>query len=244
MSTKPMMTIDGRKCQIYEHGDGGPVVYCAMSLREGDEAERLASSINALVAETSYTLFVFETAAWADDCTPWAADANDTHFGGKGEETLWWLQNRAFPTVDETVGASNTRYLAGYSLAGLFALWALFVTDAFAGAASCSGSLWFPGWAEFAAEHSVMKKQSRVYLSLGGKEAKTANPLIATVEEKTKAELARLINDKNVVQAVLEMNPGGHFSKPEERTAKGIAWLLQRKSGAPACGLMQLSHGK
>lgn len=226
MNTKPMMTIDGRRCQIHQHGVGGPVVFCAMSLRGGDEADRLSAWINALVAQISYTLFVFDTAEWADDCSPWAADANDTHFGGKGGETLWWLLNCAIPAVNETMGTSDARYLAGYSLAGLFSLWTLYVTDAFAGAASCSGSLWFPGWEEFASEHRVMRKQSRVYLSLGGKEAKTSNPLIATVEEKTKAQLASLANDNHVAQTVLEMNPGGHFSKPEERTAKGIAWLL------------------
>lgn len=35
--------------------------------------------------------------------------------------------------------------IAGYSLAGLFALYALYKTDVFTRVASMSGSLWFPG---------------------------------------------------------------------------------------------------
>ncbi len=35
------------------------------------------------------------------------------------------------------------------AISGLFALWALYRTDFFAGAVSASGSVWFPGFREF-----------------------------------------------------------------------------------------------
>ncbi|MCQ2414580.1 MAG: hypothetical protein MJ063_00815 [Lachnospiraceae bacterium] len=52
-----------------------------------------------------------------------------------------------------------------------------------------SGSFWVDGWSDYAKTHALRKKAS-IYLSLGGKEDKTDNPLMATVGTRTK-ELER-----------------------------------------------------
>ena len=52
-------------------------------------------------------------------------------------------------------GAPAWRGLAGYSLAGLFALYALYQTDVFARAASMSGSFWFEGIMEYVCSHEM-----------------------------------------------------------------------------------------
>jgi predicted alpha/beta superfamily hydrolase len=65
------------------------------------------------------------------------------------------------------------RGVAGYSLSGLFALWALWQTDVFERAASASGSLWFPGFIDYARERTMTATPDAAYLSLGKKETKT-----------------------------------------------------------------------
>ena len=58
--------------------------------------------------------------------------------------------------------------LGGYSLAGLFALWASTQTNLFYGIAAASPSVWFPGWMEFEQQHPVQAQH--IYLSLGDRE--------------------------------------------------------------------------
>lgn len=81
-------------------------------------------------------------------------------------------------------------YLCGYSLGGLFALYAdaLWDEPRLCGAASCSGSTWFPGWLEFQRLHPL---RGRIFLSLGGKEKNSPDPLMAQVEQTT-MEVKRL----------------------------------------------------
>ena len=66
---------------------------------------------------------------------------------------------------------SRTYYIGGYSLAGLFSLWAAYQTDVFSGIAAASPSVWFPGFIEYMKEHEI--KSETVYLSLGDREEKT-----------------------------------------------------------------------
>ena len=114
--------------------------------------------------------------------------------------------------------------IAGYSLAGLFALYALFRTDVFSTAASVSGSLWYPGFADFTESHETAGKVEGVYLSLGDREDKGGSRIMRTVGEST-ARVERALREKGINTAY-EMNKGGHFSDPEGRLAKGIAWVI------------------
>ncbi|MCO7110734.1 alpha/beta hydrolase-fold protein [Gemmiger formicilis] len=65
--------------------------------------------------------------------------------------------------------------LGGYSLSGLFALWAATQTNALYGTAAASPSVWFPGWLEYEAAHPIQTR--RVYLSLGDREEHTKTRL-------------------------------------------------------------------
>ena len=65
----------------------------------------------------------------------------------------------------------------------------------------------------------------KLYLSLGDREARTRNPMMRPVEDKTRALAA--FYEAQGVPTVLEMNPGGHFNEPERRMARGIAWILE-----------------
>ena len=72
---------------------------------------------------------------------------------------------------------SKTYYAGGYSMAGLFSLWAAYQTDAFAGVAAASPSIWFPDFLQYMKEHDI--RTESVYLSLGDREEKTRNPVMA-----------------------------------------------------------------
>ena len=114
--------------------------------------------------------------------------------------------------------------LGGYSLAGLFALWAGYQSERFCGAAAVSPSVWFPGWMEYAKTH--IPHVQKVYFSLGDREEKTRNRTMAVVGENIRAMqdiLQPILSKQN---CILEWNKGNHFQNTAERTARGFAWLL------------------
>ena len=87
-----------------------------------------------------------------------------------------------------------------------------------------SGSFWVDGWSDYAKTHALRKKAS-IYLSLGGKEDKTDNPLMATVGTRTKELEALLKADPLTERIVFELNSGGHFADSVKRLIKGILWI-------------------
>lgn len=165
---------------------------------------------------------------WNHDMTPWDCPAvmkNGGVFTGGAEDYLRLLTERIIPSAEDKMnGTPVWRGIAGYSLAGLFAVYSLYKTDAFTRAASVSGSLWFPGIKEFVFENKMRAMPERMYFSLGSKESKTRNPYLKTVERNTLdiEEFYRLRG----IRTVFELNPGNHFQNSAERTAKGISRLL------------------
>ena len=115
-----------------------------------------------------------------------------------------------------------------YSLAAFFALWAVYQTDIFSGAAAASPSVWFPGWIEYAGDKKV--RAGEIYLSLGDREEKARNPVMRTVGDNIRKQYELLKADPACRDCILEMNPGNHFREPDLRTAKGFAWLLKENA--------------
>ena len=114
-------------------------------------------------------------------------------------------------------------FIGGYSMAGLFALWSAFQTEVFSGAAAASPSMWFPGRMEYLRGSAC--GCGAVYLSLGNREEKTANPVMRTVGDRIR-EGYELLRGRGV-RCTLEWNSGGHFKEPDLRTAKAFAWVLE-----------------
>ena len=114
--------------------------------------------------------------------------------------------------------------LAGYSLAGLFALYACYNCDVFHRAASVSGDLWFPNFKDYVFNNSMKKIPDKVYLSLGDAEAKTRHPLLKTVQNNTEEIVGHYKNLGLIV--TWELNSGNHFKNAALRSAKGIAAIL------------------
>lgn len=169
-------------------------------------------------------LAAFGVSDWNCELSPWEAEPvfGGERFGCGAAETLAFIENSLIPALDEAFPAQNRKYyLCGYSLGGLFALWAAYGSDSFTGAAGVSPSVWFPGWLEFAASHEM--KAGAVYLSLGKKEEKARNPRLAAVGNAIRSQHGLL--QSAGVPCILEWNEGNHFTEPEKRLARGIVGL-------------------
>lgn len=125
---------------------------------------------------------------------------------------------------DAREAAAKRIFIGGYSLAGLFALWAGYQTDCFDGIAAASPSIWFPSFLEYMRENKI--QTDAVYLSLGDREERTRNQVMAQVGNAIRTGF-RLLKDSGT-DCFLEWNEGNHFKEPDLRTAKAFAWLMNK----------------
>ncbi len=192
---------------------------------EGEELFRLCAES----AERPWALAVLNCGDWDRDLSPWPAKAvfrGAKDFAGGGKERLRRIEGDVLPAVREALDCPDAPcWIAGYSLAGLFALWALQESGAFAGAVSASGSLWYPGFADLALRTPPHGRPA-VYLSLGDAEDRTRSPVMRTVRDCTE-RLYRHYAEMGL-NTVFELNPGNHFQEPAARLARGIRWALRR----------------
>ena len=210
---------------IYEYGSGGPVILWGMFPHREDELAHTVECVEELVGDKSFLLVAYQVEDWNRQFSLWKTDELDGSFAGGAAQTLAWLEDELIPQIKISYGKAEEYYLAGYSLAGLFSLWAAYESDFFAGAACCSGSLWYPGFLDYTKTH-YMSENKKIYLSLGGREEKTKDPLISTVGVCTR----EIYNSLGHVSATkYEMNSGGHFADSGKRIAKGVRWLLEDK---------------
>lgn len=190
-----------------------------------------AEQIWSLLRRPQFALVSVEADDWNRCLSPWYAPKvfrGGEDFMGGASEQLALLKERVIPEVEERLGGVlQRRGIAGYSLAGLFALWAACETELFDCAASVSGSLWYEGFADYLREHDIYGE--KVYLSLGDREKFTKNVRLAAVEECTRdaAEIMRLQG----AQVRMEFNSGSHFQDVAVRLAKGIAFLAEDRHG-------------
>jgi predicted alpha/beta superfamily hydrolase len=158
---------------------------------------------------------------WNQELTPWSAPPvfGKIPFGSGAEGTLKFITNQLLPVVQEETAHV---ILGGYSLAGLFALWASYQTDRFEGIVAASSSVWFPKWIEYAQDNKPLA--NTIYLSLGDKEEKAKNPVMAQVGNAIRKQ--HEILKAQIDNTILEWNPGNHFIDSEKRTAKGFVWVM------------------
>ena len=205
--------------QVYEFGNPEASLVLIEPIHVPEGMEREAELIREYSGREFQLLGV--QVDWFRDLSPWPAPAvyGDIPFGDGAPETL--------EKILELAGKPGKRYvLGGYSMGGLFALWAACRTDAFSAVAAASPSVWFPGFTEYMTSRGMQAK--RVYLSLGDREEKTRNPVMATVGDRIREIHAWL--QSQAVPCCLEWNEGNHFRDLEERMAKGFAWAMKDQS--------------
>lgn len=223
----------GRKtCYLFGSPKAESLILCGMENFMPKEIETTGQSFAQKSSAKNAALLIFETKDWNGELSPWPAKQafGEEPFTGKGKETLQWIQETLLPFAKEKnwISKETKLYMAGYSLSGLFALWAFLETHLFDGVAACSSSLWMDGWMEYV-ETGKEGAKGTLYMSLGTKEEKTKNPLMRKVGDHTRETFALLEKEKGIVKSTLEWNPGGHFTEPSERLLKGMMWLLENQ---------------
>ena len=218
-------SIAGRRCFLYGEENAKALLIQPSGTHEEELSDGEAQAIRERAPGHVFRLLTFSVEDWNRDLSPWEASPvfGNEGFGCGAQETLAWIEKELLPEMESRQGLPDRIFLGGYSLAGLFALWAAFQTDRFRGIAAVSPSAWFPGWLDFAAENRCLCPA--VYLSLGDREEKTRNRTMATVGDAIRWQ-RELLEGK--ADCTLEWNPGNHFAEPDVRMAKGFAWLLER----------------
>ena len=196
---------------------------------------------------------------WEENFSPWCAPrvfAKGPNFGDGAQKTLDTLINQVVPWAESELSAPPAyRVLVGYSLAGLFSLWAgvtqADVTQAgvsqpgapqqvargcqpdntpaatFQRIGAVSGSFWFPGLLDYVDQqlHGGVVGLTHAYLSLGDREARTPNPQIMHVRENADFLASKL--ESAGITSTFELNRGNHFQNVERRMQKALDWLVK-----------------
>ena len=144
---------------------------------------------------------------------------------GEAEETLAYIEDVLLPWIRRAYGDMPC-VLAGYSLGGLFALWAAYRTESFDGICAVSPSLWVRGWDAYA--EGRVACADAVYLSLGDTEERARNVRMAAVGDCVRRQASRLTRQFTEGKTVFEWNRGGHFDDEPGRMARGLAWTAER----------------
>lgn len=239
MSSATFFIQDEIPCSIHAFGTPSRAervplfVFCA-----GGDMEELVKEMHARLDRTlnkglasPFMLAIFTTPDWNGALSPWPAPAlhsEDSKFLGNARTTLDWILERFIPRVEEYMPCvlGGARGLLGYSMAGMFALWAMYQTDAFTICASCSGALWYDGFAEYIENHSPLANCS-IYLSLGTKEEKARSLRLAQVGDATRRIAAQIASSPMVKDSTMVWHPGGHFHLIGERLAAAQLWMAQ-----------------
>lgn len=214
------------RCFLPENGKPDSIIY--MHAAMPDEADKVWQLLSC-----KCVLVCIGGVDWNRDMTPWyhpKVFAGGEDFGGGAGRYLEKLCDEIVPAVEQEINSNIIvefnkklrRFLIGYSLGGLFALYALYHTALFDGVASMSGSLWYDGWIPYMQNHKMCRRPEKIYLSLGDREAK-GNPEMRTVAECTLK--TRDMLEAMGIRTKLEYNPGNHFKEVPLRIAKGIEWL-------------------
>ena len=223
---------------------GAPVVYLL-----GDRADNSPVQV-----PVGVSLVNVRVDLWEENFSPWCAPrvfAKGPNFGDGAQKTLDTLINQVIPwTESELTESPAYRMLVGYSLAGLFSLWAgvsqpgvsqpgipqqvargCQTDDApvatFQRIGAVSGSFWFPGLLDYVDQRlrGGVVDLTHAYLSLGDREARTPNPQIMHVREN--AELLASKLESAGITSKFELNRGNHFQNVEGRMQKVLDWLVK-----------------
>ena len=177
---------------------------------------------------TSLNLLVIGNIDWNHDMSPWympSIYSKEKSFSGGADEYLKLLIDKILPRAKELMdGEPKFTGIAGYSLAGLFAVYAMYETDVFDRVACMSGSLWFHDFIEYCKRNEYKRLPDKICFSLGDKEANTRNPVLKTVEYNTR-ELSEYFKNLGS-EVIFELNKGNHFTDTVLRSAKGIKAIL------------------
>ena len=220
------LTIGGRKCRLYGADNPEFILVQPSARHENATLESEVQQIAAL-SKAPFVLSAIELEDWVVDLMPWP-DGNisrDPEAGKHGRDTLGYILMDLVPELKGRYGTLPV-ILGGYSLGGLFAIWASMQSGCFKAVAAASPSVWIHDWMPFARRHAPMA--GCVYLSLGDKEEHVKNQAIARVGDNLRAQYGLLREQLGPERCTLVREDGNHFTDNDGRTARAFAWCMDR----------------
>lgn len=201
---------------------------------DSHDLEEMAQEVDFIRShcDIPFRLVAMHIKRWNEELTPWPAPPvfGKIPFGDGAARTLEAIRkivNSHIPSLASAIVSEESErrgivILGGYSLAGLFALWAG-SQNPFDGVVAASPSVWYRDWLDYSAAHPMLAKH--VYLSLGDREHRSKTPIMATVNDCIHRQLDIL--QRQGVDSTLVMNPGNHFQDNGKRTAMGFVWAME-----------------
>ncbi|MFC2723653.1 alpha/beta hydrolase [Granulicatella adiacens] len=166
-----------------------------------------------------------------NDYTPWPLQASETmtmDFGGKAAEHLAFITTKVIPFCESEYGLSSSakkRAIGGYSLGGLFSLYAAVNTDLFGTVLSCSSSLWYPDFLAYLIEYPFKAAHPKLYMSVGDEEGVTATNL-------TNHQIPNTMTLKDLLEPKFQpgdfkftLEEGNHGNNISGRAWRAIEWV-------------------
>jgi hypothetical protein len=202
-----------------------------LQLVDEHDREELDTEMEWIVSHSTvdFRFIAVHVDRWFDELAPWPAPPvfGKTPFGNGATKTLDSLRQIAGEEQQRMAASVETPIkviIGGYSLAGLFALWAGYQSDQpFDAVVAASPSVWYRDWLDYAAVHQP--QSDAFYLSLGDREERSRTPILTTIATAIHRQ-QQLLEQAHIVN-VLEWNPGNHFQDNGQRTAKGFVWAMK-----------------
>uniref|UniRef100_UPI004025CA46 hypothetical protein n=1 Tax=Prevotella sp. TaxID=59823 RepID=UPI004025CA46 len=226
---KQQIEILDKSCTVYQRGEA-PKMLLLQPVDEHDR-EELDTEMEWIVGHTTvdFRFIAVHVDRWFDELAPWPAPPvfGKTPFGNGAAKTLDSLRqivSEEQQRMATSVEAMMKVIIGGYSLAGLFALWAGYQPDQpFDAVVAASPSVWYQDWLDYAAAHQPLF--GTFYLSLGDREERSRTPILTTIASAIRRQ-QQLLEQAHVVNT-LEWNSGNHFQDNGQRTAKGFVWTME-----------------
>lgn len=198
---------------------------------------------------------------WEENFSPWCAPrvfAKGPNFGDGAQKTLDTLINQVIPWAESDLTEPPAyRVLVGYSLAGLFSLWAGVSqqvardcqpddalsqpgpssqpgaphVDApaatFQRIGAVSGSFWFPGLLDYVDQQLSGGAVGLTHAYLSLGDREARTPNPQIMHVRENAELLANKLENAGITSMFELNRGNHFQNVEGRMQKALDWLVK-----------------
>ena len=197
---------------------------------------------------------------WEENFSPWCAPrvfAKGPNFGDGAQKTLDTLINQVIPWAEsELTEPPAYRVLVGYSLAGLFSLWAGVTQAGVSQQVTCgcqpgnapsqpgaphvdapattfqrigavSGSFWFPSLLDYVDQQLSGGAVGLTHAYLSLGDREARTPNPQIMHVRENAELLASELENAGITSTFELNRGNHFQNVEGRMQKALNWLVK-----------------
>ena len=230
---------------------GAPIVYLL-----GDVADNSPVQV-----PEGVSLVCIGVDLWEENFSPWCAPrvfAKGPNFGDGAQKTLDTLINQVIPwTESELTESPAYKVLVGYSLAGLFSLWAGVSQQVARGCqpddalsqpgpssqpgaphvdapaatfqriGAVSGSFWFPGLLDYVNQQLSGGAVGLTHAYLSLGDREARTPNPQIMHVRENAELLASKLESVGITSTFELNRGNHFQNVEGRMQKALDWLVK-----------------